>query len=104
MLDNFIQNYFTAFQMPVIAEAPVHQHQKNDSYQGDILNVGDSAEFAAGMIYAYSGQTSDVRDYLVECSVHNDHLDKHLTRAFFYYSDGPKRDLHHANNAMKHST
>ena len=34
----------------------------------DPLVFGDSAQFAAGIAYAMSGQTEDVRDYLMQCS------------------------------------
>ena len=84
------------------ADATVNQII-NGRHHGWDLNAGDSAEFAAGMIYAYSGQTSDVRDYLVECSVQNSYLDRHLTNAFYFYSDGPDRDVHQGNTAMKRS-
>ena len=46
------------------------------------LNAGDSAEWAAGVMYAYSGQKSDVRDYLVGCSTQDARLDKRLARAY----------------------
>ena len=34
----------------------------------DYLQQGDSAQFAAGILYAWSGQYLDYRSYLVECS------------------------------------
>ena len=100
MLANFIQNTFAAVQMQTDATV----NQINSTAHGWDLNAGDSAEFAAGMIYAYSGQTSDVRDYLVECSVQVPELDSHLTNAFYFYSDGPDQDTQHGNKAMKHCT
>ena len=39
-----------------------------DSMFATDLVAGDSAEFAAGLLYAYSSQTIDARDYLVSCS------------------------------------
>ena len=54
------------------------------------LNDGDSAQFAAGILYAVSGQMIPESDlaYIIDCSVQNEHLDHDLTRAFYYYSAG----------------
>ena len=56
---------------------------------GDIkqLNAGDSAEWAAGVMYAYTGQTVDIRDKLVACSVQNDDLDTKLGKAYKRYGN-----------------
>ena len=58
--------------------------------EGDIrvLNAGDSAEWAAGVMYAYTGQTVDVRDALVECSTQVERLDKKLGKAYKRYGKG----------------
>ena len=52
------------------------------------LQEGDSAQWAAGLLYAYSKQTNDSRDYIVGCSVQVDKLDKRLARAYKKYGKG----------------
>ena len=59
-------------------------HKESDA---DDLNAGDSAQWAAGLLYAYSGQTVDARDYIVTCSMQNPGLDDKLSSAFDYYND-----------------
>ena len=49
------------------------------------LSEGDTAEWAAGFLYAYSGQTVDARDYIVECSVQVPRLNRNLSRAYRRY-------------------
>ena len=61
-------------------------HKESDAMVNG-LNAGDSAQFAAGLLYAYSGQTVDARDYLVSCSMQNPGLDDKLVSAFDYYND-----------------
>ena len=46
------------------------------------LNEGDSAQWAAGLLFATSKQTIDARDYLVGCSTWNTRLDQKLERAY----------------------
>ena len=50
-----------------------------------ILREGDSAQFAAGLLYAYLGQVEDDRDEIVACSEQIDRLDTKLVRAFEKY-------------------
>ena len=52
------------------------------------LVEGDSAQFAAGYLYAASGQYIDKRDYIVGCSQHDDDLDRILEDAFAAYNNG----------------
>ena len=49
------------------------------------LVEGDSAQWAAGLLYAYTQQETDARDYLVECSTQIDRLDIKLQRAYSKY-------------------
>ena len=60
----------------------------------DYLVAGDTAQFAAGALYALSGQYIDERDYLPECSEQNKDLDEHLVKAFESYI---KKDYEMAN-------
>ena len=59
-----------------------HKEPENDG-----LNAGDSAQWAAGLLYAYSSQEIDARDYIVSCSMQNTRLDDKLVSAFDYYND-----------------
>ena len=91
-----------------------NQHPVMDSFKGfdmnefiprggqDIreLNAGDSAEWAAGVMYAYTGQTVDVRDALVECSTQVEKLDLRLGRAYKRYGKGKYQG---GNKAIKNS-
>ena len=65
-----------------------------------VLNPGDSAEWAAGLMYAYTGQTVDVRDALVECSTQNAKLDQRLGRAYARYGRGNYKT---GNQAIRNS-
>ena len=62
------------------------------------LVEGDSAQFAAGILYAGSGQFIDERDYLVGCSKQRDGLDNKLEGAYEAYSTG---DMKLGNRKMK---
>ena len=53
-----------------------------------VLNEGDSAQWMAGFMYAYTGQTEDVRDYIVDCSRQISGIDKKLARAYKRYANG----------------
>ena len=55
------------------------------------LTDGDSAQFAAGVLYAASNQTIDERDYIVSCSVHDERLNRRLGNAFIDYNAGNLR-------------
>ena len=52
------------------------------------LIEGDSAQFAAGSLYAASNQYIDKRAYLVGCSKHDDELDQLLEDAFAAFNKG----------------
>ena len=52
------------------------------------LTDGDSAQFAAGVLYAASNQTIDERDYIVSCSIHDERLNTRLENAFIAYNAG----------------
>ena len=52
------------------------------------LNEGDAAQWTAGFMYAYTGQTFAERDYLVDCSRQIVGLDKKLARAYKRYAKG----------------
>lgn len=58
-----------------------HKNAMNDD-----LVSGDSAQWAAGLLYAYTSQNVDARDYIVSCSQPNDRLDSKLEKAFEYYN------------------
>ena len=49
------------------------------------LQEGDSAQWAAGLLYAYTKQETDARDYIVGCSAENDKLDTKIARAYKKY-------------------
>ena len=49
------------------------------------LKEGDSAQWAAGLLYAYTSQKTDARDYLLTCSTQSDRLDIKLQRAYDKY-------------------
>jgi len=69
-----------------------------DGLEDDVLTDGDSAQFAAGVLYAASNQTIDKRDYIVGCSIHDDRLNNRLTNAFDAYNAG---DLRTGNRKMR---
>ena len=52
------------------------------------LPADASAHWYAGLLYAYSYQTVDERDYLLECSEQRDELDQKLVSAYNAYNDG----------------
>ena len=66
----------------------------------DYLVAGDMPEFAAGVLYALSGQYIDERDYLVDCSEWDMNLDYYTQHAYRYYTDG---DYDRANEWMQDS-
>ena len=82
----------------ILASTHHHVREASDAIQDQLnrimdpqpseLNDGDSAQWAAGLLYAYSGQETDVRNYLVGCSVQNDNLDQKLWNAYYRYSNG----------------
>ena len=49
---------------------------------------GQAEQFAAGMLYAGTGQYIDKRDYILTCFVSNDDLNSQLNKAFDFYNDG----------------
>ena len=51
------------------------------------LPADASAHWYAGLLYAYSYQTVDERDYLLECSEQRDELDHKLSMAYQKYND-----------------
>ena len=57
-------------------------NQSNNTYHNPAnpikLKKGDSALFAAGFMYAYTGETNDQTDYLVSCSKKKWKLNKKL--------------------------
>ena len=46
-----------------------------------------SAQYYAGLLYAYTYQEVDERDYIVECSKQRDELDQKLVSAYNSYKD-----------------
>ena len=56
------------------------------------MGPGDSAQFAAGMLYAGTGQIIDKRDYMLGCFVDNDDLNSQLSMAFDFYNDGDDKN------------
>ena len=96
--NTFVSGMIKAFddiKMP--AEEPVNTHFDFDQYIAGIedeeptLTAEDSAQFAAGVLYAASNQTIDERDYIVSCSVNVDRLNSNLANAFGAYNDGKLR-------------
>ena len=65
----------------------------------DDLPADTAAQFSAGMLYAWSGQTIDERDYLVSCSFECPIVKKQLSAAFDDYTAGAYRA---ANKHIKH--
>ena len=69
-------------------------------------NFGDSnglpsdttAQFSAGLLYAWSGQTIDKRDYLVDCTIPLPRAKRQLRKAFDDYNAG---DLDAGNKHMR---
>ena len=80
----------------ILATAHKHIHHaadKLDDYRQfvDPLSNGDTAQWAAGLMYAYTKQTVDVRDALVGCAVSSGDLDRKMSRAYKKYGNGKYR-------------
>ena len=71
---------------PEFSLAGMFEQHDMDQFEAIVdLQEGDSAQWYAGVLYAYSGQTNDSRDYLVGCSVQVEKLDNKLARAYKKY-------------------
>ena len=64
------------------------------------LPMDASAQWYAGLLYAFQYQEEDHRDYIVECSYQRDDLDHKLEEAFGDYNDEKYKD----GNQMMRST
>ena len=65
-----------------------HGHGHENKEWNDPLNAGDTANFAAGVLYALSGQYIDEQDYLQDCSVQSEKLDWYLQKSYNNYQRG----------------
>ncbi len=88
VLDNAVHEDIIAKQS-TITEFDFDQYLAGleDSATTDLTD-GDTAQFAAGVLYAASNQTIDERDYIVSCSVSNERLNTKLSNAFVDYNAG----------------
>ena len=66
----------------------------------DYLVAGDTAQFAAGALYALSGQYIDERDYIVGCSKWLAELDYQMQEGYVAYTE---ENWDRANNMIKNS-
>ena len=67
----------------------------------DALPSDTTAQFSAGLLYAWSGQTVDKRDYLVGCTLEIPRVKRQLGKAFDDYNAGDDRA---GNQHMKKAT
>ena len=67
----------------------------------DALPSDTTAQFSAGLLYAWSGQTVDQRDYLVGCTLEIPRVKRQLGKAFDDYNAGDDRA---GNQHMKKAT
>ena len=84
MIADFLANHHTMFE---VNDSFKHMNQIMSHKGIKELSAGDSAEWAAGVMYAFTGQTVDVRDALVECSTEVDKLDLRLGKAYKRYGN-----------------
>ena len=68
-----------------------------DAYDVIVLKPGDSANWAAGLLYAYTKQFSEDREYILSCSIQVDKLDTKLARAYKKYG---KEEYESGNQKM----
>ena len=96
MLPNVITQIETATHIAI--DAVLRHDFVGEAEKKTDLVLGDSAQFAAGLLYAYSNQTVDARDYLVKCSTQVNKLDNKLEKAFTSYT---AEDYHMGNYAFR---
>ena len=63
-----LSNIFATAHHSLVRAQDSVQHLDDYSCWKDPLNEGDTAQWAAGLMYAYTKQESDIRDYLVGCA------------------------------------
>ena len=84
MLAEFIENAVTNIQ-DIIPMAIMPELDYTHVSDEETLAEGDSALFAAGVLYAITGQVLDKQDYLLDCSVQVADLDSALISAWDDY-------------------
>ena len=94
MLANFLAKFQASGHIVLPTQMPI---LKDDV---ETLEAGDAAVFAAGILYALSGQTIDRQTYLIDCSTQSVDVDNSLISA---HSDYAAEDYDSANDTVMNS-
>ena len=83
-------NYFTRDNLSLVAAKSDNMLKKlnlSSDVNASDLPEDASAHWSAGVLYAYTYQEVDARDYLLECTQQRDELDAKLISAYSHYGD-----------------
>ena len=87
MLANFAAQAHIHSFLPQATDAAKNLDFYKRLFHDSDLPEDASAQWYAGLLYAYQYQVEEHRAYLKDCSKQSDHLDSHLEGAFGEYHD-----------------
>ena len=70
----------------ILGEHPANDLDAAFADSNAILPPDTAAQWSAGLLYAWSGQTLDKRDYIVHCTNPSPYVNKELGQGYYEYA------------------